>query len=339
MAQGSGTCATGWEGAQCALCMDDLACVNGANGGTGNLAATCSRALPFAPNSVRKAFSCELPPGNFLSELIQPGTLLVRCDTGLQPGQELPAGGSAAAPAPEAAADTPAGESGLTPEGAVQDIISAIPGGSGSGRRLHSEGSGGGYRQLLQTSERYCNISFTVANPAVVDVACKATGCTINPGAAKVECLGTVCTCPGATNCNNGARWLVAGGGQGALGSLRGCGALALLLCYDGVASLVTAAYAPDTALTAAYAPDTALLAPPASPADIVNGLVSGVNGKASLDCDLSGSCSIKLTGLPIAQLDATCQAGECLVPTDQTLNVTDGARLGADLIVVGRGS
>lgn len=64
-------------------------------------------------------------------------------------------------------------------------------------------------------------------------------------------------------------------------------------------------------------------------PAGIVNGLVQGVNGKASMDCDAAGACSIKLTGLPIAQLDATCQAGECLVPTDQTLNTTTGESRG----------
>lgn len=151
-----------------------------------------------------KAFSCELPSGNFISDLIKPGTLLVRCATGLQPGQQL-AATDAAAPAPEAAEPG----SNLTTEGAVQDILGAIPGGSGSsggsGRRLHTAGSGGGYRQLLQAAgERYCNISFTVANPAVVDVACKATDCIINPGTAKVECANTVCSCPGTTDCNNG---------------------------------------------------------------------------------------------------------------------------------------
>jgi hypothetical protein len=207
--QGDGTCAQDWEGAQCSLCKTDYACVNGANGGTGNLQATCSRNLTFAPNSVLKAFSCELPSGNFLSELIKPGTMLVRCATGLQPGQQL-AASEAAAPAPEAAgseepAAEPAASGSLTPANAVQDILGAISGGGGSGRRLHAAGSSGGYRQLLQaTGERYCNISFTVANPAVVDVACKATDCIINPNSAKVECANTVCSCPGATDCNNG---------------------------------------------------------------------------------------------------------------------------------------
>ncbi|KAI7846222.1 hypothetical protein COHA_000292 [Chlorella ohadii] len=186
-AAGDGTCAQDWEGAQCSLCKTDYACVNGADGGTGDLQATCSRNLTFAPNSILKAYSCELPSGNFLSELIKPGTMLVRCATGLQPGQQL----TAASPAPEAAggeaAAAPAPDSSLTPEGAVQDIIGAISGGGGggSGRRLHTAGSS--YRQLLQAPpERYCNISFTVANPTVVDVACKATDCTINPGSAKL---------------------------------------------------------------------------------------------------------------------------------------------------------
>ncbi len=74
-------------------------------------------------------------------------------------------------------------------------------------------------------------------------------------------------------------------------------------------------------------------------PAAIVNGLVQGVNGLASMDCDPTGACSIKLTGLPVAQLDATCQAGECLVPTDQTLNVTDGALRGVCRLLLGRGA
>ena len=292
-ATGGSACPSGWMGAQCALCQSDAACAEA----TGDPAAACSTAWSFAPNSVLKAFSCELPFGTFISDLIKPGTLLVRCATGQQP-----AASGAAAPAPEAAEPG----SNLTTEGAVQDMIAAIP--SGSGRRLHTAGSGGGHRQVLQAAgERYCNISFTVANPAVVDVACSATDCIINPGTAKVECANTVCSCPGTTDCNNGE----AERGPG------GLGAKGLFLPEVGVAACHT--HANPSMLVLSHQPTSHF------PAGIINGLVQGVYGRASINCDAAGACSIKLTGLPIAQLDATCQAGECLVPSGQPPRATEG--------------
>lgn len=208
-------CPRGWERAQCALCVDDDACVSAAAGGTGSLGASCSRNLTFAPNSIRKAYSCELPADGLLAQLIKPGTLLLRCATGLQPAEELPAGGGGAAPAPAPATAQPAADGGLMPAGAVQDIVGSIP---SSGRRLQLAGAGLHYRQMLQAAaERHCNISFTVASPVVADVFCKATDCFMNPGTAFVECADTNCMCPGALNCGNGG-WVGRGWGVGGLG-------------------------------------------------------------------------------------------------------------------------
>ena len=69
----------------------------------------------------------------------------------------------------------------------------------------------------------------------------------------------------------------------------------------------------------------------PSVPAAVIQGLVSSATGQAKLECDAAGQCAIKLVGLPISQLDATCQAGECLVPTDDQLNITDSECLGRE--------
>jgi hypothetical protein len=61
-------------------------------------------------------------------------------------------------------------------------------------------------------------------------------------------------------------------------------------------------------------------------PAATIQGLIGSATGQAKLDCDAAGTCAIILQGLPISQLDATCQAGECLVPTTSSLNTTEGA-------------
>ena len=60
----------------------------------------------------------------------------------------------------------------------------------------------------------------------------------------------------------------------------------------------------------------------------MIKGLISTATGQAQMLCDASGKCAIKLEGLPIAQIDAQCEAAECLAPTTSELNVTEGARL-----------
>ena len=60
--------------------------------------------------------------------------------------------------------------------------------------------------------------------------------------------------------------------------------------------------------------------------ADMIKGLIGSATGQAKLLCDAGGKCAIKLEGLPIAQIDAQCVAGECLAPTSNELNVTVGA-------------
>ncbi|KAK2079440.1 hypothetical protein QBZ16_003132 [Prototheca wickerhamii] len=63
-----------------------------------------------------------------------------------------------------------------------------------------------------------------------------------------------------------------------------------------------------------------------ACPAGLIGGMVSGVNGAASLRCASSGACSIALNGLPVESIDVQCSAGECLVPTTATLSNTTGS-------------
>ena len=55
---------------------------------------------------------------------------------------------------------------------------------------------------------------------------------------------------------------------------------------------------------------------PPPPPASgLVSQLANDVTGMASINCQSGPACSIKLTGLPVTQLDANCTVGECLVP------------------------
>lgn len=56
-------------------------------------------------------------------------------------------------------------------------------------------------------------------------------------------------------------------------------------------------------------------------PAGIISGMVQGVNGKASLECDGTGQCSIALNGLPVESIAVQCVTGECLVPTPNSLS------------------
>ncbi|KAL4857919.1 ATP-binding cassette sub-family G member 2 [Chlorella vulgaris] len=299
---GDGTCAVGWEGNGCALCKSNFACMTGENGGVGNTAASCSRNLTFASNSQLKSYSCELKGGGLVADLIQPGTLLVQCHTGLQAGEELGGNASASAsptPAPEAApgpstepespppppAPVPAASPSPPPPpqvtipGAIQEIIGAVGGGDAAPPGAapapgpEAAGTGGRRRALLQASEeRRCEIGFRVKNPDVA-IKCVATGCIMNPGTSKVQCEKTACSCP----------------------DTPGCGSTT------------------------------------------IQGLIGSATGQAKLDCDAAGTCAIILQGLPISQLDATCQAGECLVPTTSSLNtteVTSGTSLNTNPII-----
>lgn len=74
---------------------------------------------------------------------------------------------------------------------------------------------------------------------------------------------------------------------------------------------------------------------PPHLPAALIQSLVTSITG-AGLECDAGGACGIFLEGLPVSKLDATCQAGECLVPTNATLDTTEGAQsLSPPLVVI----
>lgn len=50
----------------------------------------------------------------------------------------------------------------------------------------------------------------------------------------------------------------------------------------------------------------------------LTSALVNGVNGQAVVTCDeATGECDIKLGGLPISTITATCTVGDCIVPMD----------------------
>jgi hypothetical protein len=55
----------------------------------------------------------------------------------------------------------------------------------------------------------------------------------------------------------------------------------------------------------------------------VIASLASSVSGEASLECNTtSGACTMQITGLPVQQIDATCQAAECLVPGEHAGSV-----------------
>lgn len=87
-------CPDGFSGPGCALCTSAAACA----ASTGDAASTCSSDLAFAPTSTLKSWSCSLPTTG-LSALLEPGSLLLQCSTGLSAGQTLPVAG-AGTPAP-----------------------------------------------------------------------------------------------------------------------------------------------------------------------------------------------------------------------------------------------
>lgn len=53
----------------------------------------------------------------------------------------------------------------------------------------------------------------------------------------------------------------------------------------------------------------------------LVSALVQGVAGPSSVDCTPAGNCSVALSGLPITAITASCMAGECLIPSNDTFH------------------
>ena len=60
--------------------------------------------------------------------------------------------------------------------------------------------------------------------------------------------------------------------------------------------------------------------------AGLTAALVGSVNGQAVLTCSDDGECDLKLEGLPVTSLGASCTIGECLAPTEAQFNGTAGA-------------
>lgn len=89
-------CPGGRTGPDCALCSSDAGCA--ASGG--GSATTCSTSLAFAPTSRLKSWSCALPANNPIAALLEPGSLLLQCSTGLDGTATLPTAEQAAAGAP-----------------------------------------------------------------------------------------------------------------------------------------------------------------------------------------------------------------------------------------------
>ena len=331
----SGACEDGWTGNSCALCGG--ATENGGNGAcityTSSPYATCSASLAWAPNSVRKSWSCELDQGDAIAALIEPGSMVVQCRTGLQPGgsEEL-AAAAAPAPAPGAevvvpppaapapAAEAPSAPAVPAPEAAAPVPAAAAPApaaapGNASGNPLAEAVAGiagaiGGRRRLQQAAggaARGCTIAFRVKSPQVA-VQCEASDCIMNPGTSFVQCKQTACACPDDAACGNGAS-----GRRSPPPSF-----LAEIRLRTDEAW--------RTRLHRRAGSRPAPLLPPACPAELIRALIGSVT-TARLDCDPAGACKIELGGLPVAFLAASCQAAECLVPTNATLESTEGAQ------------
>jgi hypothetical protein len=186
--------------------------MTGENGGAGNTAATCSNNLTFAPNSQLKSYSCELASGSLVADLIAPGSMLVQCHTGLQAGQELPAGdgagggagggnATAGAPAP-APSGEPTTDSGGGGGGGLSQAIDSIISAIGRRRQLLQQQEGAPAAATPATGSPYCEIGFKVKSPEV-QVKCVATDCIFNPGQSQLQCAKTACTCPGSPDCGS----------------------------------------------------------------------------------------------------------------------------------------
>lgn len=89
------TCPVGRTGPGCALCTSDAGCT-----ASGTTATTCSTSLAFAPTSQLKSWSCALPSDNAIAGLLEPGSLLLQCSTGVAGTGTLPTAEQAAAGAP-----------------------------------------------------------------------------------------------------------------------------------------------------------------------------------------------------------------------------------------------
>lgn len=163
------------------------------------------------------------------------------------------------------------------------------------------------------TATEECSIGFTVASNNVA-VACQATGCAFTDGTANLTCSATACSCPADATCgNNGelAAWL----GH----SSAACSCWVLL----AAAGWPLAAAVRPLAQPPARLPPSPLPSPSAA---LISSIAGGVSGEASLACDTgNSSCVLKVKGLPVDQIDATCKAAECLVPSAGT--AAPGAR------------
>ena len=130
---------------------------------TGNDLAVCSTDFAFSNTSTVKGYQCNASGPELITTLLKPDSILVQCFTGLT---------ADAAGAPVAQTDA---EKGLF-----------------------------GKRRLLQdnTTEKYCDISFSVNNPEV-RIDCSATECSMTPGGLNVVCRQVTCACADGGACKN----------------------------------------------------------------------------------------------------------------------------------------
>ncbi|KAL4534698.1 hypothetical protein Ndes2526A_g05580 [Nannochloris sp. 'desiccata'] len=288
-AQDNGSCPEGFSGPKCSLCSNDLAC----SASTGNSGATCNRDLPFLSSSKVKSFVCNPTGPDLVVGLIAPDSLLIQCHT--------MAGGGSSGGVDVAAPPNPVEDSApalaLAPEVAAFSPPVMLP----------FEGEA----------------SSPVAVPPVInsDTGAPAPGLVVN-----------------GTDISG----LLDAAGQALAGKKR-------LLLQD-----VAAAAAPagdpycdigfrvqDPALQVqCKANDCALQVgsstvscqkttcecegdPTCANNALVSSLINLVNGKAELVCtpgaaeDQTAPCILKLQGLPINEIQANCQAAECILAED----------------------
>lgn len=129
---------------------------------SGNDLAECSADFAFANTSTIKGYQCDASGPDLIKTLLKPDSIVVQCFTGLA-----------------ARDDT------------VEDTDSQQ--GLFGRRKLFQEGN---------SSEKYCDISFTVKNPEV-RVDCSATECSMTPGGMNVGCKQVQCACADSGACNN----------------------------------------------------------------------------------------------------------------------------------------
>ncbi|KAL4457602.1 hypothetical protein ABPG75_012467 [Micractinium tetrahymenae] len=303
---GSGTCdpPTLWEGHSCAICKTDSACMTTAYAGAGDLAATCSRDFRLANNSMVKNWSCDVDQGTILSDKIR--NLLVQCRTGLQPGGELPAAAASpppvapepagASPPPAAAASSPPPLSAAatppptpapspTLEGTIDDIIGSLNPPSLPAAAGPAASPAGG----AGGRRRRMLLAETGLLDRTGEPLCSITfDADVDGKTSAVACTATQCAFnPGSPT----------------------------VTCQK------TACTCPGSEATCGDSP-------------LIKSLVDSVQQSSALECpspagsdDASTAprhCVLKLEGMLISELGATCQSSECLVPTSAELNATD---------------